>query len=455
MSSTQSPCDTASIPVGATVAEKLQHAAPYNFFLTTIASSTETHTEPNSISFHELFDSSLGDIAKIAHLNFLIDTEWLMQQYERAGCADVPSLVLYGFDDSKVTEYPNMKVEHRGTGGEYGIHHSKMTFIEYRDQSMRVIISTANLYAGDWNDRTNGLWVSPRCDRMTDNVHEGDSVTRFRADLMEYLLWYQHADLAPWIELISQCDVRAINVFLVASVPGKHLQSWRGNEKSQSYGHWRMGNLLKQHAPPIDVASPLIAQSSSVGSFGPSRKSYWLFKEIMGSFGQCKGPRDPNKLPDFRMVYPSLQNVLGSYDFLEAAAGLPYSEQVHRRQTWVQEFMLQWKADQRFRSRAMPHIKTYARWNDKQLHWFLLTSANMSKSAWGVRMKGNILSISNVEVGVLFLPQFVIDKECFHIEDDDDATVPPFPLVYDVPNVPYKESDEAFRVECIFDNIEK
>lgn len=155
------------------------------------------------------------------------------------------------------------------------------------------------------------------------------------------------------------------------------------------------------------------------------------------------------------MVYPSLQNVLGSYDFLEAAAGLPYSEQVHRRQTWVQEFMLQWKADQRFRSRAMPHIKTYARWNDKQLHWFLLTSANMSKSAWGVRMKGNILSISNVEVGVLFLPQFVIDKECFHIEDDDDATVPPFPLVYDIPNVPYKESDEAFRVECIFDNIEK
>jgi len=42
-----------------------------------------------------------------------------------------------------------------------------------------------------------------------------------------------------------------------------------------------------------------------------------------------------------------------------------------------------WKADNRQRSRASPHIKTYLRaTNDQYKHllWFLVTSANLSKA---------------------------------------------------------------------------
>lgn len=435
-----------------TVAEKLEISAPYHFFLTTIASSPETHAELNSISFEEIFDSTLGEIECTVQINYVVDLAWLLEQYGRKGCADIPTLILFGFDnedqlnsDKKhliLKQYPNVKMQFISTGGEYGIHHAKIMLIGYRDQSMRVIVSTANLYHEDWHDRTNGVWISPRCYRMTENFENGESRTHFREDLIEFLSWYKVNDLAQWIERIRATNFSAINVFLVTSIPG-----WHRDISRKLFGHWRLGNLLAEHSAPINISSPVVAQSSSVGSFGSTpKKAYWLFKELMESFGQCSGSQG---LPQFRMVYPSLKNVMDSFDCVEAAGGLPYSDEVHRKQKWIERYMYQWKANQRFRSRAMPHIKTYARWTDKQLHWFLLTSANTSKSAWGRILKRNFLSISNVEAGVLFLPKFVIGREHFSTEDCPMEKIPVFPLVYDIPCVPYKANDKAFRSELL------
>ncbi|KAL9665794.1 hypothetical protein QQ045_000115 [Rhodiola kirilowii] len=54
---------------------------------------------------------------------------------------------------------------------------------------------------------------------------------------------------------------------------------------------------------------------------------------------------------------------------------------------------------------AMPHIKTFARYKGQELAWFLLTSANLSKAAWGALQKNNSqLMIRSYELGVLFLP---------------------------------------------------
>lgn len=62
----------------------------------------------------------------------------------------------------------------------------------------------------------------------------------------------------------------------------------------------------------------------------------------------------------------------------------------------------------------MPHIKSYARFNleEQCVYWFILTSANLSKAAWGSFNKNvNIqpcLRIANFEAGVLFMPRFVV-----------------------------------------------
>lgn len=38
----------------------------------------------------------------------------------------------------------------------FAIHHTKMMLFAYKDKSMRVVISTANLYEADWHNRTQG-----------------------------------------------------------------------------------------------------------------------------------------------------------------------------------------------------------------------------------------------------------------------------------------------------------
>lgn len=58
----------------------------------------------------------------------------------------------------------------------------------------------------------------------------------------------------------------------------------------------------------------------------------------------------------------------------------------------------------------MPHIKTFARYSTDftKCYWFLLTSANLSKAAWGKFEKNETqMFIMSYEIGVLFLPSFV------------------------------------------------
>lgn len=54
------------------MAEKLKAAHPYNYFLTVIPSSPATHSEPLSITFQELLDSSLGELESSVQINFMV-----------------------------------------------------------------------------------------------------------------------------------------------------------------------------------------------------------------------------------------------------------------------------------------------------------------------------------------------------------------------------------------------
>lgn len=57
------------------------------------------------------------------------------------------------------------------------------------------------------------------------------------------------------------------------------------------------------------------------------------------------------------------------------------------------------------RQYAMPHIKTYARYQGSDLAWVLLASHNLSKAAWGsLQKKETQLMIRSYEMGVLFVP---------------------------------------------------
>jgi hypothetical protein len=84
----------------------------------------------------------------------------------------------------------------------------------------------------------------------------------------------------------------------------------------------------------------------------------------------------------------------------------------------VVPFNSEWKSDQRHRSKAMPHIKTYARVSPcgRHLAWFHLTSANLSKAAWGKLQQpkrsggGPGLYVMSYEAGVLFAPKLLVSS---------------------------------------------
>lgn len=114
------------------------------------------------------------------------------------------------------------------------------------------------------------------------------------------------------------------------------------------------------------------------------------------------------------LIYPSLGNVKASLDGMLGGACLPYMSSTHARQSWLMDHLWQWKSDGRFRSRAVPHIKTYAQVspNGKRAGWFVMTSANLSKAAWGGPVPTG-LHIRSYEVGVLFLPKFLVSFQNF------------------------------------------
>lgn len=375
------------------MSRKLINAHPYNYFLTAITSSPNTHSEPLSITLQEILDPSLGDIECTLQINFMVDIGWLLGHYHFAGCLDKPHLILYGNETDELRTISSKKPQVTAQFiqmPKFATHHTKMMLLGYQDGSMRVVVSTANLYEDDWHNRTQGLWMSNALEPMRDayDTAAGESVTGFRNDLLKYLTSYNNPKLQPWIVRVRKSNFTSVNVCLVTSIPGTHHEGSNGH----AHGHARVASLLSKHCAEIEDTSPVVVQSSSLGSFG-ANPNVWLTSEFINSLRRDNQRLGIRKVPQLKLIYPSFNNVMGSHDGLLGGGCLPYGNQVHQKQGWLQQFLYQWKANGRHRSQAMPHIKTYARWTDKKLHWFVLTSANVSRAAWGSFNKSSSINV--------------------------------------------------------------
>lgn len=194
------------------MAAKLAAAAPYNMFFTTITDAPVTHREPLSVTFQELLDPSLGDLECSVQMNFMVDIGWLLGHYFFAGYEDRPLLILYGDESPELktvsTKKPNVTALKVHIATPFGVHHTKMGLYGYTDGSMRVVISTANLYEDDFHNRTQGLWISPRLPALAEDADTGagESRTGFRESLITYLNSYKFAQLAAWVSRIQRTD---------------------------------------------------------------------------------------------------------------------------------------------------------------------------------------------------------------------------------------------------------
>uniref|UniRef100_A0A8C4MZR4 Tyrosyl-DNA phosphodiesterase 1 n=1 Tax=Equus asinus TaxID=9793 RepID=A0A8C4MZR4_EQUAS len=409
--------------------DMLDKGNPFQFYLTRV-SGIKPKYNSGALHIKDILSPLFGTLVSSAQFNYCFDVDWLVKQYPPE-FRKKPILLVHGDKreakahlHAQAKPYENISLCQAKLDIAFGTHHTKMMLLLY-EEGLRVVIHTSNLLHADWHQKTQGIWLSPLYPRIVHGTHSsGESTTHFKADLISYLMAYNAPSLKEWIDVIQEHDLSETNVYLIGSTPGR----FQGSQKD-NWGHFRLRKLLKEHASSIPKAEswPIVGQFSSIGSMGAD-ESKWLcseFKESLVTLG--KESKTPGKsVSPFHLIYPSVENVRTSLEGYPAGGSLPYSIQTAEKQNWLHSYFHKWSAETSGRSNAMPHIKTYMRPSPdfSQIAWFLVTSANLSKAAWGALEKnGAQLMIRSYELGVLFLPSafighgfgtFLISKHQIH-----------------------------------------
>ncbi|KAL2098550.1 hypothetical protein ACEWY4_005030 [Coilia grayii] len=436
---------------------------PPDFFETSIDEETETYRfylnkvvgldkkyNTGAVHIRDILSPMFGTLKESVQFNYCFDIPWMVKQYPPE-FRDKPVLIVHGEKrESKARliqqaqPYPHVRFCQAKLDIAFGTHHTKMMLLWY-EEGFRVIILTSNLIRADWYQKTQGMWMSPLYPLLPEGSPEteGESPTYFKRDLLEYLQAYRAPELSDWIQRIREHDLSESSVYLIGSTPGRYVGA-----DMEKWGHLRLRKLLSEHtrAVPNGEDWPVIGQFSSIGSMGLD-KTKWLaaeFQRTLTTLGK-NHDRDPPML----LVYPSVDNVRTSLEGYPAGGSLPYSIQTAQRQIWLHSYFHHWRAETTGRSHAMPHIKTYMRASPDftELAWFLVTSANLSKAAWGGLEKNNTqVMVRSYELGVLFLPSafnmstFRVQKNVFPVDGGSSG----FPVPFDLPPQRYSGKDQPW-----------
>ncbi|GAV02860.1 hypothetical protein RvY_13372-2 [Ramazzottius varieornatus] len=405
-------------------------------------------------SMKMLLAPEMGNLQSSVQFNYCFDIPWIVDQYPEE-FRSKPLMIVHGDKASsadgqalrqEASLFPNITLVYADLPIAYGTHHTKMMLLSY-DVGMRVVIHTSNLLAGDWHNKTQGMWISPLLPKGT----SADSITGFQNSLVHYLKCYHNAKLNAVADALNKYDMSSVKVFLIPSVPGRHM----GPDKTR-YGHLRLRTILQEHAAlsakKVTPEWPLIGQFSSIGSIGPTSAN-WLTGEFLESLSMPAAPM--TRRPPLNLIFPSVENVRMSSEGWNGGGSLPHSEANYQKQPYLYKLFHVWKSDGKGRTSAMPHIKTYARIRPdlSECAWLAMTSANMSKAAWGAYEKNSSqLMIRSYELGVLFLPSmFSSNAASFKIAEDFDTMSEAVEsnqlaimLPYDLPLVEYAPTDRPW-----------
>ncbi|KAL0969830.1 hypothetical protein UPYG_G00232840 [Umbra pygmaea] len=422
----------------------------YRFYLNKVT-GLEKKYNTGALHIKDILSPLFGTLKESVQFNYCFDIAWMVQQYPPE-FRDQPVLIVHGDKREakarllqQAQSYSHVHFCQAKLDIAFGTHHTKMMLLWY-EEGFRVVILTSNMIRADWYQKTQGLWMSPLFPRLPEGSPgtAGESPTLFKQDLLEYLGAYRSPELTDWIQRIREHDLSETRVYLVGSTPGRYL-----GQDMEKWGHLRLRKLLHDHTRPLpdEEKWPVVGQFSSIGSMGLD-KTKWLhgeFQRTMTTLGKSSlRPDTP-----MHLVYPSVDDVRTSLEGYPAGGSLPYSIQTAQKQLWLHSYFHRWQAETTGRSHAMPHIKCYMRASPdfKQLAWFLVTSANLSKAAWGALEKNNSqVMVRSYELGVLYLPS-VFNMSTFPVQRDVfPATTPStsFPVPFDLPPQHYSNKDQPW-----------
>uniref|UniRef100_A0AAV2LLM8 Tyrosyl-DNA phosphodiesterase 1 n=1 Tax=Knipowitschia caucasica TaxID=637954 RepID=A0AAV2LLM8_KNICA len=421
----------------------------YGFYLNKV-SGLERKYNTGALHIKDILSPLFGTLKESVQFNYCFDVAWMVQQYPK-DFRDRPVLLVHG--DKREAKarlvrdsqpYPHVKLCQAKLDIAFGTHHTKMMLLWY-EEGFRVVILTSNMIRADWYQKTQGMWMSPLYPQLPNGSSKtGDSPTFFKRDLLEYLSSYRAAELEEWIQRIKEHDLSETRVYLIGSSPGRYV-----GPDMDRWGHLRLRKLLYDHSEsiPDEGRWPVVCQFSSIGSMGID-KTKWLaaeFQRTLTTLGKSSVRSDP----PLHLLYPSVEDVRTSLEGYPAGGSLPYSVQTAQKQLWLHSFFHRWKADTTGRTHAMPHIKTFLRVSPdfSELAWYCITSANLSKAAWGALEKNNTqIMVRSYELGVLFLPSaynmktFPIQRHPFPVSSPSTG----FPVPFDLPPTSYSSKDQPW-----------
>ncbi|KAF1002807.1 tyrosyl-DNA phosphodiesterase 1 isoform X1 [Apium graveolens] len=354
---------------------------------------------------------SIGDVVQgniqVALLsNYMVDIDWLTSACTTL--TKVPHvLVIHGEGDGtleymKRKKFANWILHKPPLPISYGTHHSKAMLLVY-PQGVRIIVHTANLIYVDWNNKSQGLWMQ---DFPWKNSNASNKGSGFENDLVDYLTALKLPEFSVSLPGLGNCSINAsffrrfdyssATVRLIASVPGYHSGS-----SLKKWGHMKLRTVLQESTFDQQFRkAPLVYQFSSLGSLDEK----WMTELASSMSSGVSEDQKPLGVGEPLIIWPSVEDVRCSLEGYAAGNAIP-SPQKNVEKEFLKKYWAKWKASHSGRCHAMPHIKTFARYNGQNLAWFLLTSSNLSKAAWGALQKNNSqLMIRSYELGVLFLP---------------------------------------------------
>ncbi|POS83472.1 hypothetical protein EPUL_003203, partial [Erysiphe pulchra] len=429
---------------------------------------TKVRDLPNSLNVDSVsLNDILGDplLSECWDFNYLHDLDFLVRSFDQDVQHLVKIHVVHGF--WKREDPSRLMLE---------------MFILFRhDETAQIIIHTANIIEFDWTNMTQGLWRSPLLAKLSTNTPEtsvsgnyGDG-SRFKFDLVNYLKAYDLKSrkkiCEELIKKLVKYDFSSIRGALIASVPGKHDI----DHKSGTLWGWAALQEILKTVTVKDVSSKaeIITQISSIATLGTTNN--WLEKTF---FKALKTVQDDGEHevaePEYKVIFPTVDEIrrsLNGYDSGSAIHTKIHTSAQAKQLQYIKPLLCHWAGDgtsrhdstskiKNFdagRKRAAPHIKTYIRFSDKKkeaIDWMLLTSANLSKQAWGesINASGN-QRVCSYEIGVLiwpsafgtcvkFVPTFQTDEpSTLHCQENYE-TIVGIRMPYDLPVISYDHDAE-------------
>ncbi|ODV84556.1 hypothetical protein CANARDRAFT_8539 [[Candida] arabinofermentans NRRL YB-2248] len=496
----------------------------------------DLEADKDAVSLYDLVGSI--NLKKTYQFNLLIDCGFLIDYFHPNNLdleiytinkGDEDTLILNDFEKLSY-KFNIIKVDKKLN--KFASHHSKMMINFYDDDSCQIIIYTMNLTNPDYKAQTQMCWISPMLKRDPNHSSEEsndalDLITengkRFKRDFLNYLKSYEELQLNDLISNLEMYNFDDIDVQFIASSPSNKLsfnkfQFDQGLDQPgvKLYGYGKLYQILHEFNLLNNSSNTkFIAQCSSIAAPFDSNKSN-LFTHILTSI--VEGSKDIVKSPDHDfqtrsstsvepvIIWPTEFEVLNSlYRHLSGHAihlNIERKNNYHafeKQYDLIKQFFHKWSSSKTVieskskRSKLSPHVKTYCTTsnNFKTLDWFLLTSANISKQAWGKPCWGygsngkfskfnkHEFQIDSFEAGIFINPKTVrlkdkdkgkkvvlvpvFGKDTLDDDDDDDdddgsIVKIPVRLPYDVPLEKYSNLDKPWTVQALeraYENLQE